>query len=41
MKSIGLLDIDYSTVIRTKYVDMNSEAKRKKILVPNLDDDSY
>jgi hypothetical protein len=42
VKSIGLLDVDYSTVIRTKYLDDNSDkTKRKKIFVPNLGDNSY
>jgi hypothetical protein len=32
VKSIGLLDVDYSTVITIKYLDENSETKKTKDL---------
>ena len=41
VKNIGLLDVDYSTVIKIKYLDEDNETKKEKISVPILGDNSY
>ena len=41
VKDIGLLDVDYSTDIKIKYLDEDGVTTRKKISVPILGDNSY
>ena len=41
VKNIGLLDVDYATMIQISYIDENGKVKNSNIIVPVLGDNSY
>ncbi len=41
VKNIGLLDVDYATMVQTLFIDKNGETRNANVMVPVLGDNSY